>query len=806
MHSNTRRAKTPHSDADMYNSMHVTKRNKLLETMRFDKIVNRLKRLCDEANLKQVNYIKLAMKVFDQLFDKITTTKINELCAEQCASLSSVNVDYNLLAGRIVVNNLHKTTSKSFTSVMKQLYQYHDKNNKRCPLVSTELWDFVSHHRDFCDGLIDYNRDYLLDYFGLKTLERAYLMKINGVIVERPQHMWLRVAIGIHGDQLELIKETYDLMSTKKFTMATPTLFNAGTSFAQLSSCFLIAMEDDSIDGIFNTVKDCATISKWAGGIGLHVHNVRARGSLIRSTNGTSNGIGPMLRVFNNTAKYVDQGGNKRAGSFAIYLEPWHADVETFLQLRTNHGDEGAKARDLFYALWIPDLFMERIKAAESWTLMCPDECPGLSDVYGAEFVELYTKYEREGRGRATIPARDLWFKILDAQQETGTPFLCYKDAANKKSNQQNIGVIKSSNLCTEIMQVSTSEETAVCNLGSLSLPAFVTTNENGIVSYDYEELHRVAKVLTRNLNAIIDRNFYPTEKARRSNTRHRPVGLGVQGLADVFLKMNLAFTSEQARDTNRLIFETIYHAALETSMELAKEHSAYETFAGSPASRGVLQYDLWDVTPTPERYDWDGLKRDIQQYGLRNSLLTAVLPTASTSQILGNTECIEPVTSNIFSRTTAAGQFVVVNQYLMRDLMELGVWNEALKNNIIANNGSIQHLDFLCPKLREKYATVWEIPMKCLMDMAIDRGAYICQSQSLNLFAIEPSYNILTKMFFYGWSHGLKTGCYYLRRRGVHKAQQFTIEPEAADEGDTRTNLLLEEEEAPESCLMCSA
>ena len=1139
----------------LQNEMRVTKRNGDLETIEFDKILKRIKTVGQEVNIK-INYTALVMKVIDQLYDTISTVKIDELSAEQCASMSSVHPDYNILAGRIIVSNHQKNTENLFSSVMTQMYNYLDKHQKPSPLVSEELYQIVLKYRDELDALCDYSRDYLIDYFGFKTLERAYLMKVNKQTVERPQHMWLRVAIGIHGDNLEKIKNTYDLMSQKYFTHATPTLFNAGTPRPQLSSCFLLSMESDSIDGIYNTLKDCASISKWAGGIGLHIHNVRASGSHIRGTNGSSNGIVPMLRVFNNTAKYVDQcvhpetiiyttqgpkqiqqciigeteiinltgnsevienvlehyydgdvleietmhtifpllitpehpvyvlpgqpkglnysliknsleknitnfawieakelttsdmivysipkyekdvssisendcymygvilgdgsmsnktdasgyvsmhttnkknvavfmeeyfkntcteykiqtndnttrirwnqnlilpfrhadvydengikrvhhkwlnlpiqkskfilkglldtdgckgnelvfdstsyhlieavrylclklgvltsgyirdrigeshdtvngvienkkigyclripktkdicelmeieynekqffkfmryndyllsriqtirdttysgflydlqmkhehnymlhngvvhnGGGKRNGSFAIYLEPWHADIEMFLQMRKNHGDEELKARDLFYALWVPDLFMERVKTNGKWTLMCPDECPGLSDVYGDEFVALYTKYEAENAGRNTINARDLWFQILDAQMETGTPYLLYKDAVNRKSNQKNVGVIKSSNLCTEITEYSDENETAVCNLASIALPTFIDMTADK-PTMNYAKLHEVTKTVTENLNRIIDVNYYPTEKTRKSNMRHRPIGIGVQGLADVFMMMNLPFVSEDAKQLNRDIFETIYHAALERSCELAQEQGKYETFDGSPASEGILQFDLWNVDPTTARYDWTALKQKIREVGLRNSLLLAPMPTASTSQILGFNECIEPITSNIYSRRTIAGEFILTNKYLMHDLLNIDMWNEKIKNSIIANNGSIQHIELIPEEIREKYKTVWEIPMRVLIDMAADRGAYICQSQSLNLWQEDPNYNSLTSMHFYSWSKGLKTGIYYLRRRAKHQAQQFTIEPEKVNNADT--------EEEDEICEMCSS
>ena len=1133
--------------------MYVTKRDGKREIVSFDKILNRIKKIGQEAHMK-LNYTTLVMKVIDQLYDGISTTKIDELSAEQCASMASIHPDYNTLAGSIIISNHHSNTSQSFVEVMSKLYHFEDKHGKQSPLISEETFQHIIDNADIFDKMCCYNRDYLIDYFGFKTLERAYLMKINNKIVERIQHMWLRVSIGIHGDNMDRIKETYDLMSQKYFTHATPTLFNSGTPRPQNSSCFLLAMESDSIEGIYNTLKDCALISKWAGGIGLHIHNVRASGSHIRGTNGSSNGIVPMLKVFNNTAKYVDQcldpetlvytkrgvipiksiiigdevvtddgqyyeigkvfdnqytgdfytlevqdssgpikmtdmhplwciqnpdnqdgyhmknmldkkmiapdfievkninkndyigfpipkyekdiseyteddcyfygifinsivhqnafinsksddpsiklyipmlktkiiqfvedylnsyaipfknrnekmvftsfgmqnllifewercnrfkftyemfyegvpallhlpkpkllkliqgilelkissinenyyvinnvkgsnifdhlrymllrlgvltsgdnnmfqisindfnrilqidvtlpykpndyfqyndtlfskvtkntfvidysgrvidievdnadhhnfltqnglvknGGGKRNGSFAIYLEPWHADVEIFLQMRKNHGDEELKARDLFYALWIPDLFMERIKADGQWTLMCPDECPGLSDVYGDAFVELYTKYEQEGKGRCTMKARDLWFQVLDAQMETGTPYLVYKDAANKKSNQQNVGTIKSSNLCSEIIQYSDAEETATCNLASIALPTFIDTTDPANPTIDYDKLHEVVKVVTYNLNQVIDVNYYPTEKTRLSNMRHRPIGIGVQGLADVFMLLNLPFTSDEAKKINHRIFETIYHGAVEQSCQMALEYGAYETFEGSPASEGKLQFDLWNVTPNlpgeKSRYDWDNLKKYVQMYGLRNSLLLAPMPTASTSQILGNNECIEPITSNIYNRRTIAGEFILANKYLMKDLIQLDLWNEKVKNNIIANNGSVQHIEAIPPEIREKYKTVWEIPMRTLIDMAADRGAFVCQSQSLNLWLEDPNYNMLTSMHFYAWSKGLKTGIYYLRRRGRHQAQQFTIEPEKKNLGGGQ---IYEEDEV---CEMCSA
>ena len=1135
------------SSFDDNNDLRVTKRDGSSEIVAFDKILNRLKKIGKEniagiENLK-INYTTLAMKVIDQLFDGIHTKQIDELSAEQCASMASTHPDYNVLAGRIVVSNHHKNTKRTFSATMEDLFLNRDSNDESSPMISTEAFVLSHKYADELDEMCDYERDYLIDYFGFKTLERSYLLRVNKRPIERPQHMWLRVSLGIHGENMEKVKETYDYMSQKYFTHATPTLFNSGTPHQQLSSCYLIAMENDSIDGIYNTLKDCALISKWAGGIGMHIHNVRASGSYIRGTGGASNGIAPMLRVFNNTAKYVDQcltpetviytnrgpipishvetgitrvfnsdgntetvenvlehvytgplkeirlqnretplritpehlvkvvsvckkmddvnvvyneigagllqpgwieakyitaddyivhtipdeshirdfaelteeicdiygqllgsiqiheptdhseyqsgaynpdayfyarntpekillvqdfmtqkcipyysdtrsdsvllywqksvnlpfktsdfwcpetkilhiserwlflpkpkiakileglassfkgtafpsgtqflrlrlgqtqpgelvfrnellvpvasvsetsytglvydlqmttrhnyllengivhnGGGKRNGSFAIYLEPWHADIEMFLQMRKNHGDEELKARDLFYALWIPDLFMERVKTDGKWTLFCPDECPGMSDVYGDKFAELYTKYESSGKGRKTMLARELWFQMLDAQMETGTPYMLYKDACNRKSNQQNLGTIKSSNLCSEIVQYSDNKETAVCNLASMALPMFVKTvmdkeNQESKI-FDYDQFHTVVKVVIRNLDRVIDVNFYPTEKTRVSNMLHRPVGLGVQGLADVFMMLDLPFHSDTAKEINRLIFETMYHAAMETTNEIAKERyeqfhahfeqhhdagitddlftaeeyaklhgtvcGAYSSFIGSPASEGRFQFDLWNVSPS-DRYDWSILRESVKKYGIRNSLLVAPMPTASTSQILGFNECIEPITSNIYSRRTMAGEFIMANKYLMADLMKHNLWNEQIKNNIIANNGSIQQIETIPIDIREKYKTVWEIPMRHLIDMSADRGAFICQSQSLNLWLEDPNYNMLTSMHFYAWNKGLKTGIYYLRRRGKHQAQQFTIEPEKK----------AQQEDEHEICEMCSS
>ena len=806
--------------------MRVKKRNGELEDIFFDKILNRIKKLGLEVGI-QINYSSLVMKVIDQLYDKIETTKIDELAAEQCASLSTQHPDYGTLAARIVISNHQKNTDASFTNVVSRLYTFQDIHGVNKSLISKELYDFTNKYSKEIEDIIDNDRDYLIDFFGFKTLERAYLFRINNVVVERIQHMWMRVSIGIHGDlsnsnSLARVKETYNLMSQKYFTHATPTLFNAGTPRPQLSSCYLVAMEEDSLEGIYNTLKDCAIISKWAGGVGLHIHNIRAKGTFIQGTNGTSNGIVPMLRVFNNTARYVDQGGGKRNGSFAIYLEPWHRDIEDFLEMKKNHGDEELKGRDLFYALWVSDLFMERVKNNATWSLFCPHECPGLSDVYGDKFTELYEKYELEtsNKNKKVVNARDLWFKILDAQMETGTPYILYKDAANKKSNQQNLGTIKSSNLCCEINQYSDHKETAVCNLASIGLPSFVNIKTR---TFNYNELHEVVKVVTNNLNKVIDINFYPTEKTKRSNLLHRPIGIGVQGLADVFVLMDIPFHSDEAKDVNKLIFETIYHAALERSNELSIERKdqymkanpkdkikllngkeiflphqligSYSSFVGSPMSKGIFQFDMWNVMPS-DRYNWGYLRESIIKHGIRNSLLVAPMPTASTSQILGFNECFEPFTSNLYSRRTLAGEFVVVNKYLMKELIQLGLWNDQIKNNIIANKGSVQQLTVLSEHIRNKYKISWEIPMKHVIDMSADRGAFVCQSQSLNLWVEDPTYSILTNMHFYSWKKGLKTGIYYLRRKAKHQAQQFTIEPDKKE--------ITEEED--DICEMCSA
>lgn len=905
--------------------MQVVKRSGNSEAVSFDKILNRVKKIGQEQQIK-LNYSGLVIKVIDQLHDGISTSKIDELTAEQAASLSTKNPDYGLLASALVVSNLQKNTSDSFSESMNKLYDFKDVNNKNVNLLSKEFIDCVNKNSKFFDDVIHHDRDYLIDYFGFKTLERAYLMHMNKKIVERPQYMWLRVAICLHLDDLDKVKLTYDYMSQKYFTHATPTLFNAGTNRPQLSSCFLIAMEDDSVEGIFNTLKECAKISKYAGGIGLHIHNIRGTGSHIRGTNGTSNGIIPMLGVYNKTARYIDQGGGKRAGSFAIYIEPHHPDIEEFLDLKKNHGDEELRARDLFYALWISDLFMERVHTNSKWSLFCPDRTPGLDECYGVEYKKLYLDYESKELYVKQVDARELWLKILDSQMETGTPYMLYKDHVNNKSNQKNLGTIKSSNLCTEITEYSNSEETAVCNLASIGLPKFIKETPNPFTNvtlyskdncnwclllkallkkrniefkeiileendfadfkqkydvstlpqlfdndiliggynkvedilrhkFDYENLHKVTKIVTENLNKIININFYPTDKTKRSNLNHRPIGIGVQGLADVFILLDLPFESDEAKNINKNIFKTIYHAALEQSNELAKERvnainhlimeyemgnwefksdsdicteysiynvtdasianavandniienllnkikpirkeienkwknpnvsGSYSSFEGSPAESGILQFDMWNIEPNKDsdlEYDWNSLKDNIKMYGLRNSLLVAPMPTASTSQILGNNECFEPITSNIYSRRTLAGEFVLANKYLIQDLMYLGIWDDNIKNNIIQNKGSIQYIENIPQRLKEKYKIVWEMSMKNLIDMSRDRGSYICQSQSLNLWVEDPNPKTLTNMHFYSWRLGLKTGIYYLRRKPRHQPQQFTIEPEA--------------------------
>lgn len=883
--------------------MRVQKRNGDFEEVSFDKVLKRFKTL--SGDLKGINVHELTQKVCTRIFDGVKTSELDELAAHMCSSMMIDHPDYGKLASRIIVSNHHKNTSPSFSETIQILYDNTDTDGRKNPLVSEALYAVVKKNKEKLNSYIDYERDHLYDYFGFKTLERAYLMRINGRVIERPQHMWMRVALGIHGSDLKDTLATYDLMSQKYFTHATPTLFNSGTPRPQNSSCYLVAMQDDSIEGIFDTLKDCALISKYAGGIGLHIHSIRGRNSMIRGTNGQSSGIIPMLRVFNNTARYVNQAG-RRNGSIALFLEPWHMDIEGFLDMRKNHGNEEERGRDLFYALWIPDLFMKRVQANGTWSLMCPDVCRGLCDTYGDAFEELYTKYEAEGKFVKQVPAQDLWFHILESQIETGTPYMLYKDAANRKSNQQNLGTIKSSNLCSEIIEYSAPDECAVCNLASICLPSFVKKDEQMKASFDFNKLHAVAKAITKNLNKVIDVNFYPIEKARRSNLKHRPIGIGVQGLADTYVKMRFPFDSEEARQLNREMFECIYHGAVEASMEIArKRHSAilrlrddahlaaqhkqavkdakatastagtvsalhqelvqagmadpnetpvgsppgppglmsaistltsgpgqglskkekkdlrtylnmneydqvivdafhagtchypgaYSTFEGSPASKGQLQFDLWNVTSHSGRYDWDALKKEIQTYGMRNSLLLAPMPTASTSQIMGFNECFEPYTSNLYKRKTLAGEFIMINNYLIEDLSKLGLWNSDMKNKLILYEGSVQSIPEIPETVRNLYKTSWELKQRVLIDQAADRGAYVCQSQSMNLFVEAPDFKKLTSMHFYTWEKGLKTGMYYLRTRPRAKTQQFTIDPKLACSLKNK-----------EACEMCSS
>ncbi len=754
--------------------MYVIKRDGRQETVKFDKITSRIEKLCYGLNNHYVEPVEVARKVINGLYDGVTTVELDNLAAEVAASMTSVHPDYAVLAARLAVSNLHKETKKSFTDSMRDLHQFVDpQTNSSAALIADDVMAIVEEYAEVFDSHIIYSRDYDYDYFGFKTLERSYLLKINGKVAERPQHMIMRVAIGIHKEDIDSALKTYDLMSERWFTHATPTLFNAGTPKPQLSSCFLLQVSDDSIDGIYDTLKQCAKISQSAGGIGLSIHNIRATGSYIKGTNGTSNGIVPMLRVFNDTARYVDQGGGKRKGSFAVYLEPWHADVFDFLDLKKNHGKEEMRARDLFYALWIPDLFMERVEANENWSLFCPNEAPGLYDTYGAEFNALYKHYEAEGRARKTIKAQELWLKIMESQIETGTPYMLYKDACNEKSNQKNLGVIRSSNLCTEIIEYTAPDEVAVCNLASLALPRFVNPVTR---TFDFQKLYDITYQVTLNLNKVIDVNYYPVEEARRSNIRHRPIGIGVQGLADAFILMRFPFESGEAARLNSEIFETLYFASMTASKDLAKINGSYETYAGSPVSKGVFQYDFWDVMPS-SRWNWSALKAEVAQYGVRNSLLIAPMPTASTSQILGNNECFEPYTSNIGTRRVLSGEFVVVNKHLLNDLVNLGLWNNQLKDKIIIGNGSVQHIEEIPQELKDLYKTAWEIKQKTLIDLAADRGAFICQSQSLNIFMGEANFSKLTSMHFYAWKRGLKTGMYYLRTKPAAEAIKFTID-----------------------------
>ena len=752
--------------------MYVLKRDGRREPVQFDKITARIKKLCYGLH-DAVDPTKVAMRVIEGVYDGVTTTELDNLAAEVAATNAVTHPDYAQLASRIAVSNLHKATKKSFTETMEDLHNYVDPvTGDNASLIADDVWEIIQKNAELLDSSIIYDRDFNYDFFGFKTLERSYLLKIKGEIAERPQHMLMRVAVGIHKDDMESAIETYNMMSEGWFTHATPTLFNAGTPKPQMSSCFLLTMKEDSISGIYDTLKQCAKISQNAGGIGLAIHDIRGTGSYIKGTNGTSNGIVPMLRVFNDTARYVDQGGGKRKGSFAIYIEPWHSDIFDFLELRKNHGKEEQRARDLFYALWTPDLFMKRVEENGDWTLMCPNECPGLADSWGPEFEALYTKYEAEGKGRKTIKAQDLWFKILESQVETGTPYMLYKDAANGKSNQQNLGTIRSSNLCTEIIEYTSPDEVAVCNLASIAIPKFVKEDR----TFDHDKLFEVTYRVTRNLNRVIDRNYYPIPEARNSNMRHRPIGLGVQGLADAFILMRFPFDSDEARQLNKDVFETIYYAACTASKDMAKEEGAYETFEGSPASEGKLQFDLWGVKPS-DRWEWDILKDEIKEHGMRNSLLMAPMPTASTAQILGNNECFEPYTSNIYTRRTLSGEFIVVNKHLLRDLTKLGLWDDDMKNRLIAANGSIQNIPEIPENLKVLYRTAWEISQKSILEMAADRGAYICQSQSLNIFMENVNNSKLTSMHFYAWKKGLKTGMYYLRTKAATDAIKFTVD-----------------------------
>ena len=793
--------------------MYVVKRNGRKEAVKFDKVTARIQKLAYGLS-EHVDTFAVAQKVIEGIYDGVTTSQLDNLAAEIAASMTTRHPDFALLAARIAVSNLHKNTKKSFSETMQDLYEYIDPHTgKKAPLLADDVYEIISKNRELLDSTIIYDRDFGYDYFGFKTLEKSYLLKLNGKVAERPQHLLMRVAVGIHKDDIDSVIETYNLMSERWFTHATPTLFNAGTPKPQLSSCFLLQMEDDSIEGIYNTLKSCAKISQSAGGIGLSMHNIRATGSYIRGTNGTSNGIVPMLRVFNDTARYVDQGGGKRKGSFAIYLEPWHADIFDFLELKKNHGKEELRARDLFYALWIPDLFMERVEADGEWSLFCPNEAPGLYDTYGDKFRELYLKYEEDGRARKKVKAQELWFAILESQIETGTPYMLYKDACNEKSNQKNLGTIKSSNLCTEIVEYTSPDEIAVCNLASIALPRFVVNGE-----FDHQKLFDITYVITKNLNKVIDINYYPVEAARRSNMRHRPIGIGVQGLADTFILMRMPFDSEEARQLNKEIHETIYYAAMTASKDLSKKFGPYETYAGSPVSQGIFQYDMWNVAPT-NRWEWDVLKEEVKKYGVRNSLLIAPMPTASTSQILGNNECFEPYTSNIYTRRVLSGEFPIVNKHLLKDLVKLNLWNESMKNKIIAANGSIQDIPEIPAELKEIYKTVWEIKQRAIIDMAADRGAYICQSQSLNLFIQDANFAKLTSMHFYAWKKGLKTGMYYLRTKSAADAIKFTVDhsylkqPAAAEVAEA-ANVTKEEAFAqmacsldnPEACEACGS
>ncbi|MFT4738178.1 MAG: ribonucleoside-diphosphate reductase alpha subunit [Cyclobacteriaceae bacterium] len=803
--------------------MLVIKRDGRRESVKFDKITARIEKLCEGLTQDFIEPVEIAKKVIDGLYDGVTTIELDNLAAETAASMTTRHPDFAKLAARISTSNLHKVTSESFSNTMKRLYTYvNPKTNENASLLGSDTYRIIKSNAKRLDDAIDYKRDYNYDYFGFKTLERSYLMKLDGKIVERPQHMLMRVSVGIHGEDIDAALETYNLMSEKWFTHATPTLFNAGTPKPQLSSCFLLSMQDDSIDGIYDTLKQCAKISQSAGGIGLSIHNVRATGAYIKGTNGNSNGIVPMLRNFDMTARYVDQGGGKRKGSFAIYMEPWHADIFDFLDLKKNHGKEELRARDLFYALWIPDLFMKRVEENGSWSLFSPDEAPGLYDAYGDEFEKLFEKYETEGKARKTVKAQDLWFEILESQIETGTPYMLFKDHANRKSNQKNLGTIRSSNLCTEIMEYTSKDEVAVCNLASIALSKFVT--EDG--QFDHQKLYQITKVATRNLNKVIDVNYYPVKEARTSNMRHRPIGIGVQGLADTYAMLRMPFESPEAQQLNKDIFETIYYAAMETSMELAKVEGPYETFKGSPVSKGIFQFDMWGVTPESGRWDWYSLKQEVKKNGVRNSLLVAPMPTASTSQILGNNECFEPFTSNLYVRRVLSGEFIVANKYLMKDLIKLGLWDDQMMNRIKAENGSIQNITEIPANIRELYKTVWEISQKKIIDMSADRGAFICQSQSLNIHLTDANFGKMTSMHFYAWKKGLKTGMYYLRTKAAtdaikftvtkEKAQQpkaaavtapgATVEPASIDPQSTSQQAIQCSLDAPDDCEMCGS
>lgn len=777
--------------------MFVIKRNGKKEAVHFDKITARIHKLIYGLSISEKDVIEIAKKVIQGIYDNVTTTELDNLAAETAAAQTTIHPDFSVLAARIAVSNLHKNTLKSFSKTAQLLYEYTDPiTQTHAPLISEEIYKIIRKNADELDSSVIYDRDYNFDYFGFKTLERSYLIRTNGKVTERPQHLFMRVALGIHKEDIQAAIETYNLMSEKWFIHATPTLFNAGTPKPQMSSCFLLSMTEDSIAGIFDTLKRCALISQSAGGIGVSIHNIRSTGSYIKGTGGISNGIIPMLRVFNDTARYVDQGGGKRKGAIAVYIEPWHSDIFDFIDIRKNHGKEEMRARDLFPALWIPDLFMQRVEADQMWSLFDPNEAQGLYEVYGEKFNELYTTYENEGKFRKQIKARELWTAILEAQIETGTPYMCYKDAVNEKSNQKNIGTIRSSNLCTEIMEYTNADEVAVCNLASLALPRYVSDK-----GFDFQKLYEVTKIVTRNLNKIIDGNYYPIPETKTSNDRHRPIGLGVQGLADVFLLLRLPFESEAARKLNKDIFETIYFASMEASMELAKEQGAYSSFAGSPLSEGKFQFDLWQVAPS-DRWDWEKLRNEVMTHGVRNSLLLAPMPTASTSQILGNNECFEPYTSNIYNRRVLSGEFVVVNKFLLKDLIELGLWNPTMKNKLIAENGSVQNIPEIPTELKELYKTVWEIKQKTIIDMAAERGAFICQSQSLNLFMAEPNFAKLTSMHFHAWKSGLKTGMYYLRTKAAVDAIKFTVDTQILS-GQSQAACSLDN---PEECLACGS